>query len=282
MSSPRVPVAALDDHHTTYLRLSEAPSDSSWRIGAHPGFQEFDLAPSASLWAKGQEWSWDSLSDPQGVTFSPGRIEIDTLMRNDHGEEVRVAGHLDASPLVPIGPIDAAVLSILKAASETGVRPYSTIDSTFADHDYRTASVLVASERADEVRASVRSQLPGGWQAWLGHRESATKQVELVVGAATLPEHVVRYSHIDPVNYNLHPELVAERLMAWHAVHGVDILQSDGESMEIALLRAPQNVSAFAAELAEFCPDIVQQGVGTVDRLAETIAKDGRFHLWWD
>lgn len=46
--------------------------------------------------------------------------------------------------------------------------------------------------------------------------------------------------------------------------------------------RLPEDLYAFAASLYEFCPDIVEQGCGSVEALAEEIAREQTVHLWWD
>jgi hypothetical protein len=38
----------------------------------------------------------------------------------------------------------------------------------------------------------------------------------------------------------------------------------------------------LAQHLYEFCPDIVDQGCGSVDALADELAMTGRLVLWWD
>ena len=41
-------------------------------------------------------------------------------------------------------------------------------------------------------------------------------------------------------------------------------------------------MKAFANEVYEFCPDIVDQGVGDVEKLAAGIAATKEVYLWWD
>ena len=43
----------------------------------------------------------------------------------------------------------------------------------------------------------------------------------------------------------------------------------------------PQNADALAKRMYEFCPDIVDQGTGTVEALADELAK-GKLYFWWD
>lgn len=39
---------------------------------------------------------------------------------------------------------------------------------------------------------------------------------------------------------------------------------------------------ALAEQMYEFCPDIVDQGVGTVEKLARELKSSGRLFFWWD
>ena len=42
-----------------------------------------------------------------------------------------------------------------------------------------------------------------------------------------------------------------------------------------------KNVKTLAAQMYEFCPDIVDQGTGDVDKLASELRK-GKLYFWWD
>ena len=39
---------------------------------------------------------------------------------------------------------------------------------------------------------------------------------------------------------------------------------------------------ALALEQYAFCPDIVEQGCGTIGYLADTLAKSNKWYFWWD
>ena len=44
----------------------------------------------------------------------------------------------------------------------------------------------------------------------------------------------------------------------------------------------PEDLAAFADEVYDFCPDIVEQGCDSVEALAEAIAETSTVFLWWD
>jgi hypothetical protein len=43
-----------------------------------------------------------------------------------------------------------------------------------------------------------------------------------------------------------------------------------------------KNPAKFAKRLYEFCPDIVDQGIGTVAALSKALKKDNHLFFWWD
>jgi len=44
----------------------------------------------------------------------------------------------------------------------------------------------------------------------------------------------------------------------------------------------PANWKALAEEVYAFCPDVVDQGTGTVDALIEEVRSKKVLFLWWD
>jgi hypothetical protein len=50
----------------------------------------------------------------------------------------------------------------------------------------------------------------------------------------------------------------------------------------VDILREPADWSAFARELYDFCPDIVEQGAGAVEELEAAIRELRQVLLWWD
>jgi hypothetical protein len=44
----------------------------------------------------------------------------------------------------------------------------------------------------------------------------------------------------------------------------------------------PKDYAALAKKIYEFCPDVVDQGTGSVEKLADEMKRTGRFFFWWD
>jgi hypothetical protein len=46
--------------------------------------------------------------------------------------------------------------------------------------------------------------------------------------------------------------------------------------------KLPSDLDAFSKEVYKFCPDSVDQGVGTVENLKPAIKEMNGLWLWWD
>jgi hypothetical protein len=132
----------------------------------------------------------------------------------------------------------------------------------------------------------IRPSLPPGFAAfigttqWLGDEKH--EGVELVVGPARDQFDILRLAHSDGVNYDLATEALVKKLRQLHATVPIDIFHAETDTIEFRLLGAHPNPKALAKELYEFCPDAVDQGVGTLQAFEKAIAKDRLVYLWWD
>jgi hypothetical protein len=77
-------------------------------------------------------------------------------------------------------------------------------------------------------------------------------------------------------------EDLIKKLQAWDREIGIDIFHAETDTIERVLARLPADLAAFANDLNEFCPDVVGQGVGSIEELEKAIRADRHVYLWWD
>lgn len=93
---------------------------------------------------------------------------------------------------------------------------------------------------------------------------------------------ILRWRGTDGINYDHTNEDIINKLEEWGKTNPIRI---DGASFDWVLFRFEnpvKNVNQFANDLYDFCPDIIDQGLGTMDALKEAIKKDEGLFLWWD
>jgi hypothetical protein len=165
------------------------------------------------------------------------------------------------------------------------VREYSTYDFGRArDPDAR--SVIVADERSLDILSEIRGQIEGdlvafiGTTSWLG--DEPHQGVEIVVAKGGSQFDILRVARSDAINYGMETEALIEKLTEYDRQYGIDILHAETNTIEFALSRLPHDLTAFCQDLYEFCPDIVDQGTGTVEDLEAEIRDNEVVYLWWD
>lgn len=81
------------------------------------------------------------------------------------------------------------------------------------------------------------------------------------------------------------PEVHVAMLRRWHERHGAEIVGYSGDVVELRVARPvedPDDARALAREQYAYCGDIVDQGLGTLDVLADTLVGSTVWYFWWD
>lgn len=162
-------------------------------------------------------------------------------------------------------------------------RPYSTFDFGRAQNP---DCISVIATDARQKLPMLREHLnPGlfafiGTSHWLG--DEKYEGVEVVVGQGESQFDIVRMAQTDAVNYNMDTEDLIAQLQKYDEQYGIDIYEATTDTISFMLLSTPEDVKRFAEDIDQFCPDAVDQGAGSLDNLAEMIARSGEVHLWWD
>ena len=190
----------------------------------------------------------------------------------------------DINPPSVINSLDEAGAYLAKVTGKS-LRPYSTQD--FGREEFSEArSVLVDEPQAEPLLEKLRNRLGQGLVAFIGTRTSHAKPrpkgVELVVGRGTSQFDILRIAASDAANFGKKTEDLIKQIQAWDTAYGVNIFQAETDTIQLRLTKIPADLKKFAEEVYEFCPDIVDQGVGSVDRLAKDIGTTGKLLLWWD
>ena len=93
---------------------------------------------------------------------------------------------------------------------------------------------------------------------------------------------ILREVQTDGANYDILTDDIIEKLKEWEKQCEFEIVGAGGDWLEARFVKMPRDLDTFVAEVYEFCPDVVDQGTGTVGALAVEMAMENRLYLWWD
>lgn len=148
-----------------------------------------------------------------------------------------------------------------------------------AGENATAAGMNAGFETAPLVAESLRPKLTSCWcGSWRGH---PVANPQLLLVPTTDPYTVVAL--IQP-HAGEHDIGVFEilRFLREHEDLGWSLIGIGYDTVDLEFARLPSDVNGFAAELYEFCPDLIDQGFESLDRLEESLRTTRRVHLWWD
>lgn len=177
----------------------------------------------------------------------------------------------------------------LAELAQQPLRPYSTRD--FGREQFSEArSVVIQNDesmtRSIEIVESLRSELGPGLVVFIGCNYSLKQPPEpgneIVVGLGKDQFDILRIAATDAANYDMSTEDLIKKLLEYDKKYGIEILQAGTDTVLFRLKSLPTNVRAFSEDVYKFCPDIVDQGVETIDALQKIVAEEKMVALWWD
>lgn len=145
-------------------------------------------------------------------------------------------------------------------------------------------TVEVPAEKADAVARKLQTAAPSGWIAFVSaHNFGIGGQLDEVsiLKAASFAD-VLRVMGTNGWNYDIGPDKIIARLQLWDQRYGIVLRGAGFDWLEAAFQREPPDMAAFAKEVYEFCPDVVEQGTGTVEALVAEMKRTQTVYLWWD
>lgn len=162
------------------------------------------------------------------------------------------------------------------------LRRYATFDFGRA-RDESVSMVLVPEQDSLSLQYKLARALPPDWRCyvgstrWLGEEKHDGK-AELVAIKSDSQFDCLRIARTDAINHDMETEDVIRVLEDYHRRFGIRIVAAETDSVAFQLLRAPEDLEGFAAELLEFCMDLED-----VSLIMPMLTAPSRLvSLWWD
>ena len=202
----------------------------------------------------------------------------------------RDAGHT-AAP-------DALTPDELRLAEEAGVAPDAALALRRQGRDLERLTGF-STESFDEVPApgvttgvpedrvlpairALREQVGPGYAVFRCTRGWGHEDDRVAVMRADDPFAPLEAMGTNGANFDLYTAEVLAKVREWDARFGLRITGAYMDSLEAEFVRQPDDMLAFAREVYAFCPDVVDQGTGDVEALAEEMRRFNTVYLWWD
>ena len=143
-------------------------------------------------------------------------------------------------------------------------------------------TIDVPQHRVSDVLAALRTQLGGDYVVFRSKQQVGTAPDEVSVLRSTDQFDALRIMRTNGTNYGISVDSVVARLTQWSAAYGLVIRGAALDWVEAEMAHPPTDMAAFADTVYALCPDVVDQGTGTVAALADEMRRTRILYLWWD
>jgi hypothetical protein len=89
------------------------------------------------------------------------------------------------------------------------------------------------------------------------------------------PFALIREAGTNAGNYDLDTEDIINRLKQWQSLCSFTVKSAGFDRVDIEFATLPADMDAFAQDLYDFCPDLVDQGTGCVSEMIESMEEMG-------
>ena len=86
----------------------------------------------------------------------------------------------------------------------------------------------------------------------------------------------------DGINWDITNDSLLTIIKTFDKKYSLELICASGDWCEFIIHNEPKNWLEFASEVYKVCPDVVDQGAGTVQLLAEEMKRTKRLYFWWD
>nr|WP_286180780.1 DUF4253 domain-containing protein [Bacillus sp. ISL-37] len=112
--------------------------------------------------------------------------------------------------------------------------------------------------------------------------DSEREKISIIPGTDKFD--ILRIQQTNGNNYDISNERVISKLKEWYRRYPFIIIGADYDWVEANFEVFPEGkaLKAFAKEIYKFCPDLVEQGSGSINGLIEEMEETRKLYLWWD
>jgi hypothetical protein len=93
---------------------------------------------------------------------------------------------------------------------------------------------------------------------------------------------ILRETATDGINYDIDNDSVISIIKYFDAKYDLTLTGCGYDWCQFNIGKAPSNWNVMAKEVYDVCPDVVDQGTGTVEDLAKELEEFETLYLWWD
>lgn len=187
--------------------------------------------------------------------------------------------------------IDTSFIILLRSYTSAKLSSFNPDSIWYYDNEYnlmgRAAEleglmIEVSSDQAD----SICSQLAGGDRCAIfvyeKHFGPGNEKDKVAIVNSPSKYTILREMGTNGINYDLTNDDVQSFIETLDVTFDLTLIGAGVDWCEFTVGNQETDWNILAARIYEFCPDVVDQGTGSVEDLAQEMKRTNTLYLWWD
>ena len=160
---------------------------------------------------------------------------------------------------------------------------YDLSDSKESAHSFKVIALELPANEARGIVLSLRQNLKQkGYSIYISESNFGHSPDVVSILKSADQFDILRVEQTDGVNHGIEHQDVLNKLIGWNKSKPFIIIGAGIDWVEAIFVSTPAGMDEFAEEVYEFCPDVVDQGTGTVELLSQEMSGNNTLYLWWD
>ena len=93
---------------------------------------------------------------------------------------------------------------------------------------------------------------------------------------------VLKQVGTDGINHSITNDSLISIVRKFDEKYSLELIGASGDWCEFNIKKEPKDWDELANEVYQVCPDVVEQGTGSVESLKEIMKRTKRLYFWWD
>ena len=156
-----------------------------------------------------------------------------------------------------------------------------------------TYSVVVENKHLYDFFEDITFALGSGYSVFIGTTnflapindkdiKKGKRYSELVITKKTTWDNILRMAESDAINYDFDTEDLIKKIKEYDDKYGIEISHAETDTVVLGFKKLPEDLGELTKDIYEFCPDIIDQGSGDMNSIAESLEETNSIFLWWD
>lgn len=190
--------------------------------------------------------------------------------------------------------IDSSIIVSLRTQTDSAIVPFPKTLDYILNKDNDTVSSInqhpgILFHSSDNQTENIILKLYDdfqikGYTIFILDRNFGIADKPDVIGVLNSTDlyEILKQVQTDGINWDIDNDSLLKIIKNFDNKYSLQLVGASGDWCEFKINKQPRDWMEIAKEAYKVCPDIVDQGSGTIKNLAEEMRQTKRLYFWWD